>query len=193
MYTSWMAIVQSRTQTLDEFLELPEEKPALEYVAGEVSHKVSPKSRHSLLQARLVSYLLTAGQEGERALALTELRCTFAGSSVVPDISLVAWDRVPVGNDETVVDDFFAAPDVAIEISSPGQSPASLVRRCLWYVDNGVQVALLIDPDDQSVLMFRPGQQGIALHGEDDVALPEILPDLKLHAAQIFSFARRRQ
>jgi Uma2 family endonuclease len=44
-----MAVASSRL-TLDEFLKLPEEEPALEYVNGVVSQKVSPKGRHSSLQ-----------------------------------------------------------------------------------------------------------------------------------------------
>jgi Uma2 family endonuclease len=38
---------------LDEFLELPEEEPALEYEAGVVKQKVSPKAPHGRLQFRL--------------------------------------------------------------------------------------------------------------------------------------------
>ena len=44
-----MAISQRRL-TLAEFLELPEQKPALEYETGAVKQKVSPKAPHSRLQ-----------------------------------------------------------------------------------------------------------------------------------------------
>ena len=40
-----MALTERRT-SLEEFLKLPEEKPALEYFDGKVTQKVSPKTRH---------------------------------------------------------------------------------------------------------------------------------------------------
>ena len=46
--------VAGRKLTLEEFLALPEEKPALEFVAGAVRQKVSPETQHSLLQKRLL-------------------------------------------------------------------------------------------------------------------------------------------
>src|SRR5205823_3342989 len=44
-----MAITQ-RPMTLEEFLDLPEKKPALEYDDGVVTQKVSPQGQHSRLQ-----------------------------------------------------------------------------------------------------------------------------------------------
>lgn len=49
---------------------------------------------------------------------------------------------------------FLPLPDLIVEIASPGQSISALVRRCLWYVQEGVAVALLVDPDDRSVLVL---------------------------------------
>ena len=51
-----MAIVQQGL-TLDQFLALPEKKPALEYEDGVVTQKVSPKNRHSRLQWHLLRFL----------------------------------------------------------------------------------------------------------------------------------------
>lgn len=38
-------------------------------------------------------------------------------------------------------------PDLVVEIASPRQSINGLVRRCIWYTENGVGIALLVDPD----------------------------------------------
>jgi Uma2 family endonuclease len=47
-------VVAQRLPTLEQFLCLPERKPALEYGDGVVTRKVSPKGRHSALQDELV-------------------------------------------------------------------------------------------------------------------------------------------
>src|SRR5437588_10791606 len=42
--------IEEKTLSLERFLQLPEEEPALEYVDGGVSQKVSPQVWHSRLQ-----------------------------------------------------------------------------------------------------------------------------------------------
>jgi Uma2 family endonuclease len=39
--------------TLDEFLRLPEEKPALEYARGVITQKMAPMAWHGRLQFRI--------------------------------------------------------------------------------------------------------------------------------------------
>jgi Uma2 family endonuclease len=182
--------VASRRLTLEEFLKLPEEEPPLEFIDGVVTQKVSPKGRHSALQTALVQFLNGIAQQSKPAWALTELRATFAGASVVPDISVYRRQRIPVDASGRIADDFLEPPDIAVEIASPEQSVNALVRRCLWYVANGVEMALLLDPTDESVLAFRHGRPADAWHGSDRVDLHEVLPDFELTVEQLFASLR---
>lgn len=180
-------IITSRSPNLDDFLRLPEEKPPLEYIDGAITQKLSPKVRHSVLQAALIKQLDASGIPNRVARALPELRATFAGASVVPDVVVLRWTRVPVDAEGHITDDLLQPPDIAIEIVSPEQSVTALVRRCLWYVSHGVQIALLVDPTDGSVLAFRPGQPTIDWHGSDLIDLREVLPDFTLTVDQLFA------
>ena len=45
-----MVQTSEQTLTLEEFLELPETKPASEYINGQVSQKPMPQGKHSLLR-----------------------------------------------------------------------------------------------------------------------------------------------
>ena len=128
-----MAITQRRL-TLEEFLELPEKKPALEFEDGEVTQKVSPKGPHSALQAVLGEIFNRSLRPRRVALALTELRTTFAGSSRVPDVAVYLWDRIPRDAAGKIALDFREPPDIAIEIVSPGQSTNRLIRRCQRFL-----------------------------------------------------------
>jgi Uma2 family endonuclease len=60
------------------------------------------------------------------------------------------------------------------------------VRRCLWCIEQGSQVALLVDPSDESVLVFRPDQSAVALRGDDRIDLDVVLPGFELTAKQLF-------
>jgi Uma2 family endonuclease len=184
-----MALPQ-RQLSLEQFLRLPEEEPALEFEAGRITQKVAPKGRHSRLQTRLSELLNRFAEPPKLAVAFAELRTTFGGRSYVPDLAVYRWERIPRTPDGEVADVFEAPPDIAVEIVSPGQSATTLVRRCLWYVANGVQIALLVDPDDASVLLFRPGQVPRALHDSDRIDVGDVLPGFDLTVRDLLGSLR---
>ena len=180
-----MAVID-RPMTLDEFLKLPEKKPALEFEDGRVTQKASPKGRHSLLQFTLAAYLNGFAKPRKLAVAFPELRSTYAGQSLVPDVSVYRWDRIPRTEAGIVADDFWEPPDIAIEIVSPQQSVNRLVRRCIRFNEDGVRIALLVDPRDESVMDFRSGALPRGLRGDDPIDLTEIAPGFQLTVRELF-------
>ena len=173
--------------TLEEFLALPEEKPALEYHEGTVTQKVAPNPEHSGLQGELVIYLDQRLRPGKFARVFPELRTTYAGASHVPDLAVYRWERVPRNTAGRLASDALTPPDLAIEILSPGQSLRRLVQTCQWCVDHGVQVALLVDPRDESIHVFRSNTTVSIHRNGDGIDLGEIAPGLQLVPDAIFS------
>lgn len=178
--------IASKGLSLDDFLEQPEKKPALEYEEGMVTQKVSPKGKHSVLQAEVTGLFNGFARPRRLARAFPELRSTYAGRSYVPDVSVYRWERIPRDEAGKVANDFLDPPDIAVEIASPRQSVNELVRRCLWYVSNGVPVALLIDPADESVLFFPSQGKPEPLRGTDLIRLDDVLPGFELTAGELF-------
>lgn len=87
-------MVQAAKQAivLEDFLLLPETKPASKYIDGQIIQKPVPKGKHSRLQDKFAK-VINAEVELERvACAFPELRCTFGGGSTVPDIAAFTWD-----------------------------------------------------------------------------------------------------
>src|SRR5947208_16599976 len=101
-----MAIAE-QPLTLEAFLKLPEKKPALEFEDGRATQKVSPKGRHSVLQAKVAEYLNRFAEPRKLAFAFPELRATYAGISLVPDVSVYRWERIPRDEAGRVADDFW--------------------------------------------------------------------------------------
>jgi Uma2 family endonuclease len=180
-----MVIAESRL-TLAEFLRLPEEKPALEYEDGEMTQKVSPKAEHSATQGGLAELVNAFARPRKLARAFVELRTTFGGSSVVPDVSIYRWDRIERTPEGRLVNDVTTPPDIAIEVVSPSQHANTLVRRCLWYVANGVSAAVLIDPEDRSLVVFRPNANGQSVTGDERLPFDDVLPGFELTANELF-------
>lgn len=181
-----MAIAERRI-TLEEFLALPEQEPALEYFEGRVSQKVSPKLRHGIVQGefnRRANNLLLPSRRG---LAATEVRVTLGGVSVVPDVVVFRWDRIPRDADGELLDDVTIAPDVVVEVLSPGQSRRALLAKCRWYVAHGVQVALLAHPRARWIEIIRADRPIVRVASGDVLDLSDVIPDLVLVVSNLFA------
>lgn len=50
------------------------------------------------------------------------------------------------------------APDFVIELKSPSDRMARLTEKMLEWMENGAKLGWLIDPDRQTVTIFRPGR-----------------------------------
>ena len=184
--------------TLEDFLKKPniDESPAWEYINGEVIQKPMPKTHHSRLQLKLASAIELVAEASQVALAFPELRCTFGGRSVVPDIAVVYWDKIPLNNaGEPENSAIFFAPDWTIEILSPNQKSTKVIDNILHCLEHGSQLGWLIDPNDKSIFVFQPQQTprvykaDLSNNETPQETLP-ILDKIELHltANKIFSW-----
>ncbi|MDQ2097146.1 MAG: Uma2 family endonuclease [Tychonema bourrellyi B0820] len=178
--------------TLEDFLQLPETKPASEYIDGEIIQKPMPKTKHSRLQLRTCNEINQVTESAKIAYAFPELRCTFDGRSIVPDIAVLLWEQIQFDESGEPVNDVLIAPYWAIEILSPQQSSNRVTKKIFHCLQNGCKLGLLIDPDDRSILAFLPNQQPQFCEGGDPVPVPEAIP-LNLTAEQVFGWLKMNQ
>jgi Uma2 family endonuclease len=178
----------SQIITLEEFLNLPniEESPAWEYSNGVAIQKPMPKFRHSIIQKRL---LRTVDDNSDEYTALPELRCTFAGRSIVPDVAVVAWNRIQLNEIGEPVDNFEQAPDWTIEILSPDQKANRVIDNILHCLQNVCRLGWLIDPDDYSILILTPQRQPKICRASTQLEVLEGI-DLTLSAQDVFAWLK---
>ena len=184
-----MSITTDKTITLEEFLKLPETKPASEYINGEIIQKPMPKGKHSRLQLRLCETLNNVAEPVHIASAFPELRCSFGIRSIVPDVAVFKWSRIPFDADGEPPNDFLLCPDWTIEILSPEQSSNRVIGNILYCLQHGCQLGWLIDPSDRSILVFLPNQQPELLQGSAHLSVLEEI-DLGLTVSQVFSWLK---
>ena len=95
-----MVETQTKPLTLEQFLALPETKPASEYVtAGKIVQKPMPQGKHSLLQIKLIIFINSMLMEQNIGIAFSELRCTIGGRSIVPDVVVLEQKNIPKDDD----------------------------------------------------------------------------------------------
>ncbi len=189
---NWTETMTATTRpiTLAEFLKLPETKPASEFIDGQIYQKPMPQGKHSTLQIRLADTINQAGFPQKIAYAFPELRCTFGGRSIVPDVAVFRWDRIPFDADGEVANTFELAPDWTIEILSPDQSQTRVTDNILFCLRHQTSLGWLIDPDEKALICFQPSQlPEIKRQPEDSLPVPDFL-DLQLSVGQVFSWLR---
>lgn len=180
-----MALTQ--TLTLERFLELPETKPASEFIHGKVIQKPMPQGEHSRLQGKLCAAINQVAEPAQIAYAFPELRCTFGEESIIPDIAVFRWDRIPRQASGRVANRFFVAPDWSIEVLSPDQSQTKVLGNLLHCAQHGTELGWLIDPDEETVLIVWPDQRVQLLR--KDTLLPVLTSiDLALTVEQLFGW-----
>jgi Uma2 family endonuclease len=117
-----------------------------------------PKGRHSRLQGKLCQEINQISEMPKLAYAFPELRCTFDGRSIVPDIAVFEWLNIPFLADGEIPDNFNIVPDWIIEIFSPDQNASQVIGKILYSLQNGSKLGWFLDPSDRSILTFQPNQ-----------------------------------
>ncbi|HEY3998087.1 MAG TPA: Uma2 family endonuclease [Candidatus Xenobia bacterium] len=180
--------------TFEEFLELPEQEPPLEWLDGEVFPKWDeeedmPNQRHGTLQGTCYYLLRQWARPAGLGRVMTETRSTpranTSEGSLIPDVSFISAARAQGSPPNQPL---LGAPDLAVEILSPGQGFNEVHKRVEWFLSNGAQLVWVVDGVDRSVTVFKPEAAPRMLRRDQDLA-DEALPGFHGTVAQLFAEA----
>lgn len=102
-----------------------------------------------------------------------------------PDLSFLRSGRLP--EDFDWHGDFEGAPDLAVEVISPGQRTPYFVRRIARYLEAGVEEVWLIDPMRLELHQYRADADTPRLYTESDtIVFEKLFPELKLAMSEVF-------
>ncbi len=181
----------SELLTLEEFLKLPETEPASEYINGVIIQKPMPQGEHSTLQGDLVSALNGTLKPPKVGRAYPELRCTFGGISIVPDVSVFQWGRIPRRADGRVENTFNIAPDWTIEILSPKQTRKKVINNILHCLNHGTKMGWLLDSDKSNIFVYDTDKSVEIFEAADVVVpVPEFAEAVQLTIGEIFDWLK---
>lgn len=184
--------VQEKLYTVAEYWEVtrqPEnEGKRLELVEG-VIIEMPPSSRLNTIIAMRIGHFLSShviehdlgyvtGADGGFELGPRDVR--------IPDAAFIAKERVP----ELAGTTFPAAPDLAVEVVSPSETPRSVLDKARAYLAAGTRLVWVVYPEERVVDVHRLSEDGSmniqtidaagTLDGED------MLPGLTLRVRDVF-------
>ena len=181
--------------TLEEFLRQPgiDEQPYLEYIDGRIEAKPVPKTKHSVIEGKMLVRLNQFAEPLALGEAFVELRCTFAGRSLVPDIVFLLEDHVLTDDRGEYVDVVLIPPDIHIEVISPDHHEKQCREKLEHSTAHGCPLGWLIDPYREAVRVYRPGQPPQDLPPEGALVGDPVLPGFRLPVAEVFGWLVRRR
>lgn len=183
-------VIRDKIITASEFYTLMEERDddrRFELVEGTIIEMAPPKSINSYIALKVGMYLglyveendlgYVFGADGGFALSATDVR--------IPDASFVAKARIQGKMPDLIPN----APDLAVEVISPSETPASINEKTRLYFDTGAKAVWIIYPDNHLAEIRTPSDEGfhvITVGIDDNLRAKSVLPDFELPLRKIF-------
>jgi len=171
----------------EEFDNYPfEEDKRYELDEGELIEMTRPAYKHNrVLQKLLIELVLYLRQNpiGE-ALISENLYALSPSTRRSPDVAVILGDHQAELRDAKVI---HVIPDIAAEVLSPSETPASIHRKMSQSFKAGVKEVWLIQPEDHTVEIWTgPKLPEQGLTGTDSIT-SALLPGFTLALPELFS------
>src|SRR5262249_17022218 len=100
------------------------------------------------------------------------------------DVAFYSYSRIPKGPFPqhaylTVV------PELVFEVFSPSDRWPKVLAKVAEYLNAGVTVVCVVDPDSQTVQVYRDALPQ-TLHGDDELTIPDVLPGFRTPVRRFF-------
>jgi len=156
------AEVTRRRASYQEYLDTADESRIVEWVDGEMIEYMPPSVHHQQITwflFKLMSGFAEAFDLGMVGAAPMEVKLWRDGPSREPDVFYLSKARIPALEEQR----FIGAPDLVVEVVSPGSVREDRVRKFTEYEQAGVGEYWLVDP--------RPNQRTIECYRRDEAGI----------------------
>ena len=192
------ALQARRGWTYSDLVALPDDHLRHELIDGEHFVSPSPTTTHQEVSVNLLRALLRhldAPGAGNLLHAPFDLKLS-PSTVLVPDLVYFTAARFArVVNDKHAT----AAPDLVVEILSPGTRRRDLGRKRAVYDREGVGEYWIVDPDAHTITVLRRPRSDAGLTdvtvralANDDTLESPLFPGLKIRLRDVFRSARGR-
>ena len=186
-----MMVTKTKLITADELLLLSgDDGKRYELVRGVLIEKMPTGDPHGDTTA-LASYYLTqytfdsdygVVRTGEPGYRLERSPDTVRA----PDVAWISPGRIPPGTQGYPE----LAPDLVVEVKSPGNSPPEMAAKAQMWLCYGSRVAVTLDPAATSAIVYRADAVPVVLGADDVLNLDDPMPGF---SCPVWRFFRRQR
>lgn len=180
--------VSIQRYTVEEFFDLirqPENADRhFEYISGEVVEVVS-SGYSSKVAALIVHYLVAFAIIENNLGAVTGADGGYmvSGEAYIPDAAFMSHERQQMP--EYTEGYNVLAPDLAVEVLSPGNSPRQIATKVVNYLNAGT-VVWVAAPEDQTITVYTPRESPLTLTGDDLLTGGNVLEGFSVAVSALF-------
>ena len=184
--------IRNSATTLEEFLRMPgiDDEPYLEFINGKIEAKVSPQKKHSLLQGEFHDAFNRFARPKRLGRAFIELRCTFAGRSILPDVTFLLKENILLDDQGEPIDETPVPPDIHVEIISPDKKVKKSLDKLVHSTSNGCSLGILVHPYRKTVDVVRPGLPPLRLPHDGAISGEPVLQGFSLAVGEVFGWLK---
>jgi Uma2 family endonuclease len=102
----------------------------------------------------------------------------------VPDVAYTRRDRLPEG--QVQEGHGRVAPDLVVEVISPNDLAAEVQAKVRDFLNAGVPLVWVANPDTRDVLVYRSDKTAAILQGDDVLDGGDVLPGFRCTVADLF-------
>lgn len=111
--------------------------------------------------------------------------------SRVPDVSFYRAERLAAyiaTQPEWEARPLALVPDLAVEVVSPTDAYADVLRKARLYRQDGVRLIWVVEPSERVITIYAPdSEQQTTLTGDDRLTAADLLPGFDISIAQLFA------
>ena len=172
--------------TYDDLAQLPDDGKRYELADGELIVSPAPATYHQRISAQFGNVLFQAEDAGWGRMFTAPTDVRFGPYQVVqPDLLFIGSERLSIIEAQYID----GAPDLIIEILSPGTRDHDLGWKKTLYAREGVRFYWIADPIAKTILPLTLGTEGYAetapLQTGDTLACP-LFPEITVEVARLF-------
>jgi Uma2 family endonuclease len=181
--------LDTRIMTAEELWRMPSDDLRHELVNGELKTMAPARFEHGAVGIKIAARILSAVEASELGVVVgadTGFVLRRNPDTVrAPDIAFVKAERIAGGRRTAKF--FEGAPDLAVEIVSPGDTVDELEEKIADYLSAGCQMVWVVHPKTKSITIHRPTVQPVVLHEMDQLDGHQLLPGFRCAVAEIFA------
>ncbi len=184
-----MSTTTQQLMTVDEFLNTYGDQSGVELVNGLLVRLPMPGLQHGevclnagvIIREFVKAHRLGRVMSNDSFVRLRENPALVRG----PDVLYISYAALP--KDVPTPKGAVSPPvELVVEVRSPSNSVLDMTTKANEYLDAGVKVVLILDPELESAAVFRADEYPQRFHNGDELTLPDVLPGFAVPVKRFF-------